>query len=159
MLQKIRGNLRRQEKGLEVLSSLLTEEFSQLTGRDPQAVTKTEFSIHELIRQLAAERLELRTFVQEMAPSGEKLADVLDGFDPDETEDVREVIALVDVKEQAVAVQAEKNARMAYALAVQGRNMLDFIQKKIIPENKDTYSSSGRFRKPGTQGALLSGRL
>ncbi|MDY7001584.1 MAG: flagellar export chaperone FlgN [Thermodesulfobacteriota bacterium] len=159
MLQKIKGNLRRQEKGLEVLFSLLEEEFSQLTGRNPQAVTKTEFSIHELIRQLAAERLELRAFVREMAPSGEKLTDILDGFDEAEAKDVREVLAYVDAKEQAVAVQAEKNARMAYALAIQGRNMLDFIQKKIIPDNKDTYSSSGRFRKPGTQGALLSGRL
>jgi len=159
MLQKIRGNLRRQEKGLEVLSSLLTEEFSQLTGRDPQAVTKTEFSIHELIRQLAVERLELKAFVQETAPSGERLTDILDGFDEAGTKDVRELLALIDGREQAVAVQAEKTARMAYALAAQGRNMIDFIQEKIIPENKDTYSSSGRFRKPGTQGALLSGRL
>jgi len=159
MLQKIKGNLGRQEKGLEVLSSLLAEEFSQLTSRDPQSVTRTEFSIHELLRQLAVERVELRTFVREMEPAAERLTEVLDGLDPDEARDVREVLALVDLKEQAAAVQTEKNARMAYALALQGRTLLEFIQKRITPENKDTYSSSGRFRKPGTQGALLSGRL
>ena len=159
MLHRIKGNLRRQEKGLEVLSSLLAEEFSQLTGRHPQAVTEIEFSVHELLRQLAVERMELRALVREMVPGAERLRDILDGLDPEEAADLRQTLARLDAKEQDVAVQAEKNAHMAYALAVQGRNILEFLREKIIPENKDTYSSSGRFQNPRPQGVLLSGRL
>ena len=57
MFAQIQGNLNRQLKGLELLVSLMEEEFELLCNRDTDAVATLEFSIHELLRQLAVERV------------------------------------------------------------------------------------------------------
>lgn len=45
-----------QAKALNLLSSLQEEEFSLLVRRDTDAIMAQEFSIHELLRQIAVEK-------------------------------------------------------------------------------------------------------
>lgn len=56
MYNVILGNLDRQAKALNLLSSLQEEEFSLLVRRDTDAIMAQEFSIHELLRQIAVEK-------------------------------------------------------------------------------------------------------
>jgi hypothetical protein len=60
MTSRIIGNLARQEKALSLLAELQKEEFTHLRVLDPAQVAGLEFSIHELMRQIMRERLELR---------------------------------------------------------------------------------------------------
>ena len=62
--EHIRGNLIRQQKGMELLRSLLEEEFSLLREGKTEDVVALEFSIHELLRQLAEERVAMRAIMQ-----------------------------------------------------------------------------------------------
>ena len=53
MFANIQDTLNRQDKALDLMKELLQEEFSLLMKRDTDAVMTIEFSIHELLRQLA----------------------------------------------------------------------------------------------------------
>ena len=64
MYSRIKANLTRQGRGMDLLQDLLQEEFSHLRDRDPDSATRLEFSIHELIRQLAVERVDLKKLVK-----------------------------------------------------------------------------------------------
>lgn len=158
MLERIKANLHRQEKGLLLLSTLLEEEFTHLTGRDPKAVTGCEFSIQELIKQLAVERLDLKGMVATMVPDATSLKDLIRSMNPEETQGFEAFLLFVDTLEQKCAVLAEKNSRMAFALAEQSRNMLEFIHKQIQPKNKDTYAKNGRYQNHRPEAALFRGR-
>ncbi|MBU1003267.1 MAG: flagellar export chaperone FlgN [Proteobacteria bacterium] len=158
MLERIKANLHRQEKGLLLLSSLLEEEFTHLTGRDPKAVTGCEFSIQELIKQLAGERLELKGMVSTVAPEATSLRDLIPTLDVDDAQGFEAFLLFVDTLEQKCAILAEKNSRMAFALAEQSKNMLDFIHKQIQPKNKDTYAKNGRYQNHRPEAALFRGR-
>ena len=60
MVTGILANLARQKRAMELLVELLMEEFSLLAARDTAGITSLEFSIQELLRQIAGERLSLR---------------------------------------------------------------------------------------------------
>ena len=55
MYQIISESLTRQERALALLHDLLEEEYQTLLKRDANAIASLEFSIQELIRQLAGE--------------------------------------------------------------------------------------------------------
>jgi ABC-type transporter Mla subunit MlaD len=151
-------NVGRQEKGLGVLLGLLEEEFSLLTGRDPKAVTGCEFSIQELLRQLAAERVALRRQIKAAEPGARSLADLLETLGAAGAP-LAGTLERVDTLEQRCAVQAEKNAHLALALAEQSRNMLDFLHRQIQPKGNATYSQRGRVAASGhPEAALFRGR-
>ncbi|BBD07908.1 flagellar protein FlgN [Desulfovibrio ferrophilus] len=158
MLERIKANLHRQEKGLILLSTLLEEEFTHLTGRDPKAVTGCEFSIQELIKQLAVERLELRGMVAEIVPGATSLRDLAEAMDEEESKGFTAFLQFVDTLEQKCAVMAEKNSRLAFGLAEQSKNMLDFIHKQIQPKNEDTYARNGRYQNHRPEAAIFRGR-
>ncbi len=158
MLDRILGNMGRQEKGLEVLFSLLEEEFSLLRGHDPRAVSACEFSIQELLRQIAAERGSLRGQVRAMAAQAKTLRDLLPTLEPEQAEAVSGLMGRVDAMEQRCAVQAEKNSQLALALAEQSKSMLDFMHKQIQPRGNNTYSHRGRVSAHRPEAALFHGR-
>ena len=56
MYQIISESLTRQERALALLHDLLEEEYQTLLKRDANAIASLEFSIQELIRQLAVEK-------------------------------------------------------------------------------------------------------
>ena len=56
MQKQIMGSLTRQSKALELLESLLGQELRLLKKDAPRAVAGLEFSIQDLLRQIAVER-------------------------------------------------------------------------------------------------------
>lgn len=159
MLNQIHNNIRRQERALDVLAKLLEEEFSCLTGRDPQAVTGVELSLQELLRQIAEERLALKKLVQAVIPGARGLAEFAEAQDTATRTAFEQILRRIDQKEQHCAIQAEKNAQLAFALAEQSRDMLDFMHKQVQPRDRETYGRSGRFASHHPQAAILQGRL
>ena len=158
MLDRITANLHRQEKGLELLFSLLEEEFSCLTGRDPKAVTGCEFSIQELLRQTAAERIDLKRMVKVVAPEAENLRGMESALDPEQVVAFRQRLHTVDKLEQRCAVQAEKNSRLAFALVEQSKGLLDYMHKKVQPKSENTYARNGRYQGHRPEATILRGR-
>ena len=154
MYSKIRENMNRQAKGLELLHSLLQEEFTLLLERNVEEVSSIEFSIHELMRQLLAERMEIRKTM-----NGVKVTEYADMLPP---EDKAEIKALVDElleREQVCSRQAGLNSTLAFGLMDQGQELLDFLYSSAVPKQSDVYGANGGMQtsKPGA--ALISGRL
>ena len=70
MIERILSNLGRQHGAVRLLEVLLSEEFSHLSERNPGAVASVEFSIQELLRQLAVERRSLQAHYAALARPG-----------------------------------------------------------------------------------------
>jgi len=154
MYEQIRGNLVRQTKGLEVLALLLEEEFAHLRGRDPDAVSAVEFSIHELMRQLACERVDLKAVMQRT-----RLSEYADMLPEEQGVEVRAIIARIDVQEQHCARQASLNADLALALLDQSQELLDFLHRRLVPPKQETYGRKGGMTTTRAEAALIRGRL
>lgn len=158
MLERLHANLLRQEKALEYLNTLLEEEFAQLAGRDPEGVVSTEFCIHELLRQIAVERMELKRMSAEIVPGSKNIRQLLAALDHEAAARLRKVVDRADAKEQKAAVTAERNAYMARGLMEQSRSMLEFLHKAVQPKNANTYGLGGRLSNTRPQAAIMDGR-
>jgi hypothetical protein len=134
MTDRIIANLTRQKLTLELLGKLQAEEISHLMDLNPTAVSSIELSIQELLRQLMAERDELRAMTRSIDPDARRLAQILDTMDDAKRKTVNILLCDIDRMEQARAVQAEKNSRMAVALFEQSKSYVNFIQDKITPK-------------------------
>lgn len=154
MFEAAHGNLVRQLKGLEVLETLLTEEFAELRERQPEAITSIEFSIHELMRQLAAERIELKDSL-----GGQRLTTVMELLTEEQQEALNALLQYIDALEQSCAKQASINAELALALHDQSQALLEHIQEQVKPKNTNTYGKKGRYTEQRPQAMMLHGRL
>ncbi len=143
---------------MSLLAELQKEEFTHLKVLDPAQVAGVEFSIHELMRQIARERTGLRRIYATLAPKATRLRDVLHLFSPQERERALALVAAIDRLEQACARRADQNYRLALGLYNQSRSSIEFIQNQIVPK-KTVYSAAGRFAKAAMEPAILSGRL
>jgi hypothetical protein len=148
------GNLVRQFKGLEVLDLLVEEEFAQLKKNKPQEVTATEFAIHELMRQIAVERLELKKTL-----GNKRLKEVMPMLPEEEQAALEELLNGIDTLEQKCARQASINAKLALALHDQSQSLLDYITDQIRPKNQNTYGKMGRYTQARPDAALIQGRF
>jgi flagellar biosynthesis/type III secretory pathway chaperone len=158
MLERLQANLLRQEKALEYLKILLEEEFAHLMAGDPQAVVGSEFAIHELLRQIAAERIGLKRLAADIFPDTRNIHDVLRKLEPEAAEKLRAVVIRADALEQSVAVLAERNAYLARGLMEQSRGLLEFLHKEIQPKSGETYSAVGRYAKQRPRASIMTGR-
>ncbi len=154
MFAIIESNLTRQHKGLEVLEELLREEFELLTGRKTDAIINLEFSMHELLRQLAVERTELKEMMH-----GTRLAEYAGLLPEEEGASVKKLLALIDSMEQRCARQASQNAEISLALLDQSQELLTFLHDQVAPQSKVVYGRKGSYANPRPQAALLNGRL
>lgn len=154
MYSLMHANLTRQFKGLELLQSLLDEEFELLTERDTDAVTSLEFSIHELLRQIADERMALKDTLQ-----GTRLLEYATMLPDEEAEAVRKLYYLIDGLEQRCSRQASQNAELSLALMDQSQSLLVFLHEQITPRQANTYGAAGRMRMERPTAALISGRF
>lgn len=144
MYDIILGNLDRQARALKLLSSLLEEEFSLLVSRDTNAIMAQEFSIHELLRQLAVEK---ENTVRRLG--GGKVrdyADLLEQSDAGESgEGPRKAAALrglwevIDELEQSCARQATRNTQLSLGLMDQSKELMDYLHKRLLPPQRQTY--------------------
>lgn len=159
MITLIQENLDRQSKAVLLLSMLLQEEFSLLMNKDPQGVTRVELVIQELMRQISAERLSLRNFIQKIDPSAGRLGEILPAIADEQRKVIEKHLARIDEQEQKCAVQATKNHQLAQALLEQSSSMLDFLHREITPKQQNVYSARGRYATSSPQASLINGRL
>lgn len=155
MYRIIHDNLNRQAKGLKLLSQLLDEEFSLLMDRKTDEIMSLEFSIHELVRQLATEKLGVRK-----ALGGGKVLDYAEmQTDEPARAELRSLWQQIDDSEQYCSHQASINAELSLALLDQSKNILTYLHKRIQPQTPSTYDRSGEFLHKRPDAALISGRL
>ena len=154
MFAQIQGNLTRQLKALELLQSLLEEEFELLCKRDTDAVTALEFSIHELLRQLAVERMELKSSMQ-----GVSLLEYAGLLSDDEGQEVRRLYHIIDSLEQHCSRRATQNTEVSLALLDQSQALLSFLYSQISHQAEHLYSSAGRIRQDRPMATIYSGRF
>jgi hypothetical protein len=154
MFAQIRGNLNRQAKGLELLQQLQAEEFEFLVKRDSGAISALEFSIHELLRQLAVERDELKGVMQ-----GTKVSEYAQMLPEEEGEQIRVLLQVIDQAEQKSARQAEKNTTLSLRLLDQSQELMVYLYDTIQPKSQVVYSAKGNYANSRPQAAIFSGRL
>lgn len=154
MYERIHGNLVRQAKGMALLGQLLEEEFSLLQVRDSDSVMGLELAIHELMRQLAAERLEVRALLD-----GGKVLDYAALLSGDEEASLRELMRALDVTEQRCARQASFNAELSLALLDQSQELLDYLHRRLVPPKPTAYGRRGKVAPQRSEAAIIHGRL
>ncbi len=158
MLERIHANMHRQNQALALLFSLLEEEFSLLRERRAPEISRIEFSIQELLRQIAAERSALRALVAAAKPGARRLVELFTGLPVEDATALSTALRQADKAEQACAVQAEKNTIMAQALADQSRSLLEYLHKEIQPKSAATYSGRGRYSTHRPEASILRRR-
>lgn len=158
MTDRIIASLERQEKALALLAMLQEAEFTHLRELDPTKVAGFEFSIHELMRQIASERTSLTALYATVSPTAKRLHDVIHTFPEDMAARARELYLAIDRREQACARQAEQNYKMALGFYDQSRACIEFIQQQIAPK-KNVYTAAGRYARASAEPTVLSGRL
>ncbi|MDR1360245.1 MAG: flagellar protein FlgN [Deltaproteobacteria bacterium] len=154
MFARIHGNLHRQFKALELLQALLEEEYELLRHRDTDAVTGLEFSIHQLLRQITQERLELKTVIQ-----GASIREYAAMLPEEDGAAVVRLCSLIDALEQRSSRQASRNAELSLALLDQSQNLLSCLYEQIAPKRQGTYGAGGKYREERPVAVLISGRL
>lgn len=159
MFRLIEENLVRQNKAMMLLFFLLEEEFSRLMKNLPQGVSQIELSIQELMRQIGAERMSLRSKVAAIAPGAVRVRDLFLMMDDGLQADMEKMLAMLDETEQKCGTQAAKNNEMAMALYDQSKCLLDYMHNQIKPKNTSAYAASGRYAKASSNARLLTGRL
>ena len=154
MYAKIHANLFRQLKGLELLHSLLEEEFACLLERNVEEISALEFSIHELMRQLLNERMEIKGIM-----NGVKVSEYADMLPAEDGAAVSGLMTELLEREQVCSRQAGLNSTLAFGLLDQGQELLDFLYSAAVPKQADTYGAKGGMQTNKPCAALISGRL
>ena len=155
MHERIFSGLQRQHKALALLQNLLLEEFDLLVARDTEAVAHLEFSIHELLRQIASEKTQVIRLLD-----GQRAGDYARALPEDARDAALELLRTLDELEQRCARQAALNAELSLGLLDQSRALLTALHARISPKTGDTYGKRGAMssiRRPDA--ALLTGRL
>ena len=157
MTRRILENISRQLQALKVLCFLQEEEFAHLKEFRPQAVGALEFSIQELMRQIASERAEVLWLMRAINPAANRLRDLAETFG-DEWDKASRILEDIDGLEQACAKQAEKSHALALALDQQSGGYLEFFREKLTP-TKLSYGPRGLFAKAKPAPAMMRGAL
>lgn len=157
MIARILANLGRQQRALMLLGELLEEEFSLLTKRDTQSVTSLEFSIQELLRQLAWERTCLHRLYAAVDRSAKRLTDLFDRLDPPSRAAATTLLTALDSLEKQCTALASRNYQMALGLYDVTKSCLDHLQSHLIPK-KTVYGSRGRLGSAMPAPGRIDGR-
>ncbi|SDB44904.1 FlgN protein [Desulfonatronum thiosulfatophilum] len=159
MSRYVLQNLHRQKQAIFLLSHLLDEEFQHLGKGDPQSVATVEFSIQELLRQIAVERQELKRHVMDLDPSLPAIRDLPLLMEESCRDEGRDLLREIDHQEQICGRKAAQNAVTAQGLMDQNQALLDYLASQIIPKDAHTYSRHGKWHHSEGTGTLLHGRL
>lgn len=154
MYDLIHGNLTRQFKALELLHGLLGEEFELLCKRDTDSVAVLEFSIHELLRQVAGERDKLKKSIE-----GSTLRDYAGMLPEEQGAEIMRLFHLIDSLEQLCSRQASRNTELSLALMDQSHSLLVHLHKQIAPRQPNCYGAAGRMVSERPEAAIYSGRM
>jgi hypothetical protein len=159
-MRKIAENLIRQHKGLQLLSELLQQEYAELKGKDQQDLAVLEFSIQELIRQLAAEKEHLQRLLEDGQPQVQDLQGLAKSLSGKQGLFVQDVRGKISTLEQRCREQARANADLSLALLEQSRELMGFLQDQLKQGSQDLYSQKGSWKESSIQEpSILKGRL
>ena len=148
-------SLSRQDKALGLLRELLEEEYGILLSRDTNGVVSLEFSIQELIRQIAVEKSLVIRLLR-----GKRVMQYASSLPGDMTEAWEKLFRSVDDGEQAVSRQASRNAQLSLALLDQSTRNLNALTSQIIPPLTGVYGRHGDLMHSRySDAAFISGRL
>lgn len=155
MFAQIYGNLHRQFKGLEILETLQKEEYTLLLTGNADGIGAVEFSIHELLRQLAVERDEILKVMQ-----GTKLAEYSQMLPEEEAAKISAITEKIDAMEQRCAKQAERNTTFSLALMDKSQELLQYLYDQVQPKEYPVYGAKGGYTKSGrAQASIFTSRL
>ncbi len=154
MYYRIHEALQRQKQAMRLLVDLLEEEYEYLRRRDTQEVVSLEMSIHELIRQIAVEKI----FVKKMLDDG-KLKVYVTLLPTEQGNNLLALYNDMDAHEQKAARMASRNAQLSLALLDQSQRLMQELHSHIIPKHVLTYGRRGSMGKQKPKAALISGRL
>ncbi|MBQ9406536.1 MAG: flagellar export chaperone FlgN [Desulfovibrio sp.] len=155
MYSIIYGSLSRQHKALQLLHDLLEEEYRSIMGRKLDAVCSLEFSIQELIRQLAVEK----TMVMK-GLNGVRAREYAAMLPEEQASALLQILLDIDAGEQQVARQASRNSTLSLALLDQSSRNLNAFTQQVMPFHAQTYGRRGGMRvRQHPQAAIISGRL
>ncbi len=154
MYYRIHEALQRQKQAMQLLVDLLEEEYALLRKRETQEVVSLEMSIHELIRQLAVEKIG----VKEMLDGG-RLKVYVTLLPEEQGENLLALYKHIDANEQKAARMASRNAQLSLALLDQSQRIMQELHSQITPKDGLTYGRRGSMGRRRPQAALISGRL
>lgn len=154
MYSLIYGNIDRQARALALLGRLLQEEFELLCARNTDEVMNLEFSIHELLRQIANEK----DFMGRLLGGG-RLRDYISMLGEEQAEPLNYLFNIVDSFEQRCSRQATNNCELSLALLDTSTETLNFLHDKLMPKDINTYGRAGAYVNSRPEATLISGRL
>ena len=155
MYTTVHTSLIRQSKALALLCELMEEEYQTLLGHNTDAVVALEFSIQELIRQLAAEKA---TIMKALA--GVRAKEYAATLPQAEGAALLDLLTVIDRAEQEAARQATRNSQLSLALLDQSSRTLQALTSQVMPPKAETYGRRGGMRVQNhPEAALISGRL
>lgn len=154
MFQRIHDTLHRQQQALAVLGDLLEEEYQLLLQHNTQAVVALEFSIHELIRQIANEKAGIIRML-----GGGKVLHYAEMLPEEDGQKIRDLFNGIDRGEQRSSRQASINTELSLALLDQSQATLTELHTQVVPKNSLTYGKRGAMDNHRPQASLISGRL
>ena len=154
MYQRIHDILHRQQQGVNLLAQLLEEEYALLLERQTEAVVALEFSIHELIRQLAQEKATVVRLLE-----GGKVLHYAELLPEEQGQALHHLFQNIDMGEQKAARQASLNSQLSLALLDQSQRTMQELHSQMKPNNALTYGRRGGMAQQRPQAAFISGRL
>ncbi|MDR1776328.1 MAG: flagellar protein FlgN [Desulfovibrio sp.] len=155
MRQIILESLTRQSRGLALLRDLLEEEYRSLLSRKTDEIASLEFSIQELIRQLAVEKSLVNKSL-----GGCKVVDYASMLPEEQALPLKALFQNIDESEQYVSRLASRNAQLSLALLDQSTRTLNALTGYALPPKANTYGRKGGMNFiPRPEAALISGRL
>ena len=155
MYTTVHTSLIRQSKALTLLCELMEEEYQTLLGHNTDAVVALEFSIQELIRQLAAEKA---TVMKALA--GVRVKEYVATLPQTQGGALLDLLTAIDRAEQEAARQATRNSQLSLALLDQSSRTLMALTSQAMPPKAETYGRRGGMRPHAhPEAALISGRL
>ncbi len=155
MFLRISGSLDRQAKAFILLKELMEEEFDLLISNKVDEVTKIEFSIHELLRQIADEKEATIKLL-----GGGKILDYVQMRPEEEGQELQRLYKIMDEREQLCVRQGHLNTEVSLALLRQGEMLLKELTTAVTPRGPSAYGrKGGQQRNSRPEAMLISGRL
>ena len=154
MFSILKDTFTRQNKAMDLMLELLEEEFALLMERDTDAIMTLEFSIHELLRQLASEKESIIRFL-----GGGRLNDYAQMLPEDQRMVILSLWHEIDKKEQACARQASQNTQLSLGLLDQSKDLLNYLHERIVPPQRTSYSRKGVYTQARPQPTLITGHF
>jgi len=154
MFERISEALHRQSQALNVLTELLQEEYQLLIKRDTKSIVALEFSIHELIRQIANEKNNIIKIL-----GGGKLLHYSEMLPSADRGTIKDLYAMIDTSEQACSKQASLNAEFSLILLDQSQATYKELQAQATPKVAQTYGRRGAMQTTRPQASFFSSRF